>query len=169
MAQIISIDLVAAAKRSADIPGEYTHDDIVRAVSQYEKFLTLAAKYKETALIPTKQIDMIWHLHMLNPRDYYHDCMALFGQILDHEAGFGERQSEKAAHAVALDITAALWKKEFGESYLVNSGSDQGDTASCMADVSCRSVASCMADSRCTARIAGPVSTHHFAEGAAAA
>lgn len=150
MVDNISVDLVAAAKRSDDVADEYTHDDLVDAVGQYRKFLALAVKYRDQPLVPTKQIDMIWHLHMLHPRAYYHDCMALFGQILDHEGVSANAQDEQDVQFASLNVTSALWKKEFGESYMA-------DPASCMADGGCQvrtyaaTPASCMASVENTA------------------
>ncbi len=138
MSQVISVDLVTAAKLSDDVPRGYTDEGLNTALLQYEKFLMLAAKNRSERLVPTKEIDMMWHLHMLHPRAYYNDCMDLFGDILDHNGGYGLRPDEPEGLAVASDVTMKLWEQEFDESYL-------GDTVSCRAG-KVTDVASCMAD-----------------------
>lgn len=117
MSQIVSIDLVSAAKRSPDIPDGLSDQRLKTAADRYEKFLLLAARYRNADLIPTKEIDMMWHLHMLHPRAYHKDCMNLFGDILDHDGGFGSDPSEANEHLSTLHATRELWKKEFGEDY----------------------------------------------------
>lgn len=138
MIQNISIDLIAAAKQSADTPREYTHDRLESAVERYKKFLSLAYKYGEEPLVPTKEIDMIWHLHMLHPQAYFNDCMAFFGYILDHKATSGAAEDEQAAQFASLKATSVLWKQEYGEDYMADASSCMAEAASCMADTKCQ-------------------------------
>ncbi len=41
-------------------------------------------KSKNNNLIPPLDIELIWHCHMLNPTEYYSDCMKLFGKLINH-------------------------------------------------------------------------------------
>ena len=43
---------------------------IDRAITRYGQFLELARKDPGATLVPTLDIDLIWHVHMLSPRDY---------------------------------------------------------------------------------------------------
>ena len=79
----------------------------------------LAAKHPGRPLAPTRDIDEMWHLHMLRPRAYYQDCIRLFGKVLDHDGGFGKGEGELPALMSAFDQTAALWLSEYDEPYLV--------------------------------------------------
>ena len=133
----ISVDLVRAALRSEDIPSDLTIEQLNRSADRYERFLKLCAKHSEQQLVPTHDIDIMWHLHMLHPRAYYSDCMSLFGTILDHDGGFGSRPDERPALESAFADTSTLWNAEYGEEY-----SDAEFSKSCRSDLalpaSCR-------------------------------
>ena len=51
-------------------PRIITDDWIDRAITRYGQFLDLARKDPGATLVPTLDIDLIWHVHMLSPRDY---------------------------------------------------------------------------------------------------
>lgn len=120
MATIISADLFRSAKKSPSFPKDWTDDDIRRELARYEKFLLLAQRYPGQPLAPTKNIDEMWHLHMTHPRAYYEDCMRLFGDILDHDGGFGVDPAEQPELQATFNKTADLWEREFGEPYVSN-------------------------------------------------
>ena len=118
--ELVSIDLLSNAKKSTE-----TKDSIhatAESVDRYEKFLILNKKYPEKNLVPTHDIDFMWHIHMLNPRSYWSDCISFFGDILDHNAGFGSIDSEKAILEERFIETSKLWEKEFGSSYILYGG-----------------------------------------------
>lgn len=116
--EAFSVDLVRAASRSESVPKSWTTDKVRKAISDYEKFLMLAAKYPETPLAPTRDIDAIWHLHMLHPVAYANDCQRLLGHILDHDGGFGQTPEELPVLKEVFAKTSSLWEQEFGEPYL---------------------------------------------------
>ena len=51
-------------------PRIITDEWIDRAITRYGQFLDLARKDPGATLVPTLDIDLIWHVHMLSPRDY---------------------------------------------------------------------------------------------------
>ncbi|MCS6849698.1 MAG: glycine-rich domain-containing protein-like [Gemmataceae bacterium] len=62
------IDLVQAALRAeggffAGMPLEVVED----AARRYRQFLALVKNYPDERLAPAKDIDEMWHLHMLHP------------------------------------------------------------------------------------------------------
>lgn len=118
---IISVDLLEAARRSESFPSDWSDAKVRRALKRYEQFLLLAAKHPGLAVAPTHDIDEMWHLHMLSPRAYYRDCMALFGEVLDHDGGFGKEPSEVAPLKATFERTVQLWEAEFGEAYVEES------------------------------------------------
>jgi hypothetical protein len=123
---IISVDLVASALRSEDL-GTIPREVLARDAADYERFLILAQRYPSEPLAPTRAIDRMWHLHMLHPRQYAADCDQLFGDLLDHDGGFGATPEEAPLLATAFAKTRALWKHEFGTEYI----GDASDIVAC--------------------------------------
>jgi len=120
----ISVDLVEAARR---LDNEFfRHAEVARiaeAARRYQKFLWLCQQFPEVPLAPTKDIDEMWHIHMLHPVAYYEDCMANFGAILAHDGGFGSASADEWQELERLfDQTAQLWRNVFGESYCNTEG-----------------------------------------------
>lgn len=120
---IVSIDLVKAAARSEELAG-IPERDLAQAAADYERFLLLAKQFPDRPIAPTKAIDRMWHLHMLHPRAYVADCMRLFGEILDHDGGFGSTVEEAPVLAEMFASTAELWAEVFGTAYV-------GDAVKC--------------------------------------
>lgn len=114
----ISIDLLKAYERSDAKPAGWNTNDAERALLRYEKFLLLAAKYKHLPHAPTQDIDVMWHLHMLQPVAYYQDCMALFGEIFDHDGGFGKGVGESTVLQQVFANTSTLWERDYQEAYV---------------------------------------------------
>lgn len=125
---VTSVDLLEAARRSEDLR-EVPNDELERDVRDYERFLLLVQKHWDEHLAPTKAIDRVWHLHMLHPRAYLADCIRLFGDVLDHDGGFGSTAAEAPVLAATFARTSALWLAEFGELYV---GSSVACTRNCV-------------------------------------
>ena len=67
-------------------PGE-TALSLARAdqdVALYRCFLKLCALHPGTTIVPTRQLDHVWHTHMLDTAKYRADCDQVFGLFLDH-------------------------------------------------------------------------------------
>ena len=124
---LISVDLFKAARRSEEISPRYSDDDLLGAIERYKKFLLLCGRFPDAPIAPCRDIDDIWHLHMLKPVAYHDDCIRLFGYILDHDGGFGAAEDEAPELDRIFGSTATLWEQEFGEPY-VQSAQMQGLT-----------------------------------------
>jgi hypothetical protein len=114
----VSIDLHRALERSESKPADWTPERCVEACRNYERFLLLIARNPHQPHAPTRDIDVIWHLHMQSPKAYYQDCMRLFGEILDHDGGFGRDAEEEPQLRATFEATAALWQAMYGEPYV---------------------------------------------------
>jgi hypothetical protein len=77
----------------------------------------LKAKHPEETMAPTGAIDEMWHLHMLHPRAYHDDCIAILGRILDHNPGAGKLPGTLPQLLAHFQSTARLWAAEFGTDY----------------------------------------------------
>ena len=62
-------------------------------VALYRCFLTLCLLHPGATIVPTRQLDHVWHTHMLDTSKYRADCDWVFGFFLDHSrtSGFGEK------------------------------------------------------------------------------
>jgi len=117
-----SQDLLEAAKRSTGPLSKLDDKGRHYVLERYRKFLALAKQHPRKPLAPTADIDEMWHIHMLMPRAYAKDCTAYFGEILDHNGGFGREPRESQELSRVFDKTAALWTDAFGQEYLADSG-----------------------------------------------
>lgn len=94
---------------------EMTPQEWDAAELEYRRFLTLKRFYPSVALVPSKQVDAIWHAHILDTRAYREDCQQVFGRFIDHYPYFGiygadDYQELKNAFAQ----TVSLYEKHFG-------------------------------------------------------
>lgn len=100
-------------------PGEtgLTLEEADRRVSLYRQFLVLHLVSPESVIVPTVDIDSVWHAHILDTAKYAQDCDSIFGFFLHHFPYLGLRGDEdernwreKSKH------TRALFEKYFGAS-----------------------------------------------------
>lgn len=85
-----------------------------QAIEQYRRFLFLHHRYPDHPLIPSQEIDRVWHIHILDTAKYREDCQFLFGRFIDHFPYFGvgdaaQQQAFKAAYLA----TQALYEQCF--------------------------------------------------------
>lgn len=60
----------------------------MEVLSEYREFLAGAAKAPAGAvpgsIRPSRDIDALWHQHILNTESYISDCMSWFGHVVHH-------------------------------------------------------------------------------------
>ena len=61
---------------------------------QYKAFLFLSG-HGENMLVPSHDVDEMWHAHILDTRKYMADCDAFFGEYIHHYPYFGMRDEEE--------------------------------------------------------------------------
>ena len=82
---------------------------------EYRRFLTLKCFYPSVALVPSKQVDAIWHAHILDTRAYREDCQLVFDRFIDHYPYFGiYGQNDYQELKSAFAHTVSLYEKHFG-------------------------------------------------------
>lgn len=86
-------------------------EEAVEAVRKYKNFLTLGFKYPKLLLVPSPDIDEVWHAHILHTREYMHDCSKIFGAYRHHAPS--NEQFKISSEEVKQ--THQLYMKEFGE------------------------------------------------------
>lgn len=90
-----------------------------RLTLKYRRFLKLCAMYPERGIVPSKELDPVWHAHILDTAKYYEDCMKVFGFVLHHFPYLGSRGPEDVLLLKQkFAETCALYKQHFGEELL---------------------------------------------------
>jgi hypothetical protein len=83
-----------------------------RAVVRYHNFLKLFKLYPKTMLVPTLDIDLVWHTHQCSPRHYEAGTMNLVGRFVDHDDKLGKDKLDNG-----FTNTKDLYRMRFGEDY----------------------------------------------------
>ena len=106
----------------------WTRQQTTRAINRYKMFLSVVHLHPGTPLVPTQEIDIVWHCHILHTRKYFQDCQMLFGRFIHHEP---DVQASPHAEQLALDAafaqTTALLVQYFGEAALDDVKLEQPD------------------------------------------
>lgn len=84
---------------------------------EYRRFLTLKRLVFSAPLVPNRLIDKFWHAHILDTKNYYADCLRLFGEFLHHYPYFGKRGDlDREELDRMFQRTKAMYLKLFNES-----------------------------------------------------
>lgn len=82
----------------------------------YKRFLILKAKNPSVSVVPTHDIDDMWHAHILDTAKYIDDCNEIFGFYLHHFPYLGMRGTEDRKNLEqAFATTREMFIREFGE------------------------------------------------------
>ncbi|MEO1401984.1 MAG: hypothetical protein AAFV72_12150 [Cyanobacteria bacterium J06635_1] len=93
----------------------WTLERVTRAVELYRRFLFLNYLYDDRPIVPSREIDQVWHTHILDTAKYREDCDTLFGRFMDHWPYFGMRDADERQQLNdAFAETQALFEKHFG-------------------------------------------------------
>ncbi len=120
----ISIDLIQLMELSEGDLNALSTEEKKQVKDRYIKYLMLSKKFFDLWLAPTKDIDELWHLHMLCPVHYYNDCISNFGEILNHD--YRGIQKPPVSHKEIILRTNKLWKKEFNEEMFSDGTNEKG-------------------------------------------
>ena len=91
-------------------------EQATQAIELYRRFLFLNYLYPDRAIVPSREIDQVWHTHILDTAKYREDCDTLFGQFMDHWPYFGVRdEADRQALNSAFEETQGLFEKHFGK------------------------------------------------------
>jgi hypothetical protein len=104
----------------------WNRKQVSRAIERYKMFLHLISLYPNRAIIPTREIDIVWHYHILDTHKYAYDCEFLFGCFLHHSPNFDyESDTVKLAWSKAFTETIALFAEHFGISLIDDNDNHQ--------------------------------------------
>lgn len=132
IARDLAEELLASTKAQAaflwQVSGPHFQDIdfLEQGVENYLKFLKLKPS-DGLPIVPTYQIDLIWHTHILvSLSAYQQDCLTIRGVSLHHDDSLNDR-TPGAKLDVAFQATAKLWTEQYGEAYLVEGGMYRGE------------------------------------------
>ena len=95
----------------------WTKEQTERAIANYLRFLAFKHQYPNVEIVPSEEIDKVWHTHILDTLKYAADCQAVFGRFIHHFPYFGIRgKSDRQNLEAAFVRTQAIFKEYFGVS-----------------------------------------------------
>jgi hypothetical protein len=111
--KLLDDDAFEAQRRN----GERLWDEerVERALHEYKQFLALMHWNPEAVLVPSEDIDEVWHTHVLNTARYQADCETIFGRFQHHFPTFGESEEVQDEHVKGRGETLKLFEEAFGE------------------------------------------------------
>ncbi|KAH9046713.1 hypothetical protein EDB84DRAFT_1264688 [Lactarius hengduanensis] len=90
------------------------HEDAAvlhHAIVRYHAFLDLMSS-SQMVVVPTLDIDLVWHSHQLSGPRYHKDCRTNVGRYIDHDD-----KVEQFHLSDAFDATCRAWEKRYGIPY----------------------------------------------------
>lgn len=96
----------------------WTHEGVRDAIRQYKNFMMLVKLYDgtEEKIVPSVEVDEIWHNHILDTNAYFKDCDIIYGKYMHHFPYFGMRGEANFQDLNnSFDRTQELYFKHFGE------------------------------------------------------
>jgi hypothetical protein len=105
-------------------------------VALYRCFLKLCVLHPGTALVSTRQLDHVWHTHMLDTAKYRADCDDVFGHFMDHFPyaglrGEDDRRAWREAFARTRELFYFHFGAEIGSEPAASACSNHGDGSDC--------------------------------------
>lgn len=62
----------------------WTLEEANEIADLYRAFLFLCFQHPKEIIVPPREVDDLWHLHILDTRKYIADCETIFGKYLHH-------------------------------------------------------------------------------------
>ena len=101
------------SKRLAQENG-WTHAYALAVISEYKRFVYLACISKHE-VVPSDEVDQVWHLHLAHSRDYWLDfCDKVLQRQLHHDPAEGGT-SDEAQFTFNYKRTLTLYQTIFGK------------------------------------------------------
>lgn len=112
------------------------------AEKRYRRYLCMIFLNPDGPCVPTKDVDLFWHQHILDTRAYADDCQKIFGEFLHHFPYFGMRGEEDAKNLQdTFEETKIQYAQLFGDDYCSVFKSENNSNSStchkCSGSVTC--------------------------------
>lgn len=86
---------------------------VLESIDRYDKFIEMF-RYVNFPIVPTLDIDLVWHTHQLNQIPYYDYTLFKAGEILQHDDRIEENRINKG-----FEHTSSKFKSVFGKDYSI--------------------------------------------------
>jgi len=97
-------------------PKSFPYEPLVwSAIVEYKRFLTLKKKFPNLEISPSPLVDKVWHMHILDTRQYMEDCDNIFGSYMHHAPSFNPDEEEQHTMADRFRVTLDAYEKVFGK------------------------------------------------------
>ncbi|CAO3652200.1 unnamed protein product [Cunninghamella echinulata] len=96
-----SLDLLQAVERQYKVSTKMLNvkwllpDSIVRGMRNYIHFLTLMKENNQLIAVPTLEIDVAWHTHMMHPKEYRQFTLKYIKRVINHDDTIPQVQLDK--------------------------------------------------------------------------
>lgn len=101
--------------RLRDEHSDWTEERIKDAMEGYRYFFALCKAMKDLPIVPARDVDEVWHNHILFTQKYDDDCQALFGYKVHHFPYFGIQQDQAIDQCIHfLRRMPLLFQEHFG-------------------------------------------------------
>ncbi len=95
----------------------WSRDKVIAVEKEYKRFLFLTFKYQGiNQIVPEKDVDEMWHYHILDTYKYAEDCENIFGYFLHHFPYFGLRgEADNEALHESFQLSINAYEETFNE------------------------------------------------------
>ncbi len=83
-----------------------------RFINKYGRFIELIRSAHGRCVVPTLDIDLVWHTHQLSPKLYYQHSLKRAGKFIDHDD-----KIEQNKLSDAFEWTSKTYQLKYGEVY----------------------------------------------------
>ena len=87
-------------------------DTIEAAVKKFERFMDMIKNYPGRCVVPTLNVDLVWHTLMGNPASYWKYTTAVTGKFIGHDDKIDEARLGKS-----FQWTCEKYEKLYNEPY----------------------------------------------------
>jgi Glycine-rich domain-containing protein-like len=159
-----STNLVSASIRQRGFAEKMANDlflgldspsNLEKAIARYRRFMFVDIDMDtENGIVPTTDIDLVWHTHQLFPVEYRRWCFENLNKYVNHDDTVAQSDL-----AVGLEQTVDIWQEKYGEKYEVDYFRDTlpGQTGPPTADY-CGYGPSCWPGKMCSEKDSGSLS-----------
>ncbi|KAI8140520.1 hypothetical protein BJV82DRAFT_622892 [Fennellomyces sp. T-0311] len=123
----LSIDLIQAVGRqhefnlkAANVVNWSIPYGIARGIRQYQTFLKMIKAHPKQIMVPTLEIDLAWHTHMLHPVMYRRFTFYHIGRMVNHDDSISPDRLKIYAEA-----TDKAWRHNIGHNLINNSSTSE--------------------------------------------